>query len=200
MTSREDFLFPEAADVDPQRGVEMFLLLLIGGGTGRISMLHLEKEAFILWNFHPGVHDFIQFVAHLRGPFSKEIADTIRSPVYCEDCWLYTPPMRGDRMSGGQVELTSAGHKQYNNLFELMQKQQQPSLNALLTGIRMVRRLYDQLTDEELLLLIYDTYPNFATKSTVIANIEKRRIELAEQMARRGVIDRERLESLINRG
>lgn len=35
------------------RALEYLILLLLGTRDQKLSILHLEKEAFFIWNFHP---------------------------------------------------------------------------------------------------------------------------------------------------
>lgn len=46
-------------------------------------------------------------------------------------------------------------------------------MSPILAAMKMVRELYDKLTPEELLLLIYDTYPEYREKSNVYYGIQK---------------------------
>ena len=178
-----------------QKGLENFLLLVLGAVDRRISLLHLEKEVFLLWNFHPKMKEYLTFIKYYRGPFSKEIQEVVLDPVYLEDHWIYTPPRRGDRLSGGHVKLTNRGREEYSRLVRKIGEQE--TLLHLLAGIRMVRELYDKLSMEELLLLIYDTYPEYSEKSKVYREIERKRRLLAERLVKKGVIDEERFESLV---
>ena len=61
----------------------------------------------------------------------------------------------------------------YHNLFQSAQKNER--LSILLTGIQVVRELYDRLSLEELLLLIYDTYPEYKIRSNVSNDIFRKR-------------------------
>ena len=92
-----------------QRGLEIFILLVLGMSDRKISLLHLEKEVFLLWNFHKKIKSYLRFIKHYRGPFSKEIQETIINPMYLEGYWRYIPPISSDKLSGGYVELTSKG-------------------------------------------------------------------------------------------
>lgn len=177
-----------------QKGLENFILLVLGAADRRISLLHLEKEVFLLWNFHPEIKEYLNFIKHYRGPFSKDIQEAIQDPVYLEDCWIYTPPKRGDNLSGGHVELTDKGREEYNRLVKRIREQE--DLLHLLAGMKMVRELYDKLSMEELLLLIYDTYPEYSEKSNVYREIKRKRKLLAERIKKKGIIDEERFESL----
>ena len=182
-------------DVDPrQKSRENLVLLLLGDSGKPLSMLHLEKEAFLLWKFHPGMKDFVNFMKHYRGPFSKELQKTVLSPIYCVGCWKYSRD-RDDDLTGGHVRIEPKGGKEYQRLAKRMRED--PDLRQLLSAIDMVRELYSPLSPEELLLMIYDTYPEYIKMSDVYADINRRRKPISVSLFKRGVIDQQRLESLL---
>lgn len=178
-----------------QRGFEKFILLVLGEHDVTLSLLHLEKETFLLRNFYPDLKDYMNFLSHYRGPFSREVEETIKNPAYLENLWVYYPPKSGDKLSGGHIRLTDKGRREYKNLYEKVKNDER--LKHLLSGIKMVRNLYDSLSKEELLLLIYDTYPEYVEKSIVYNDIESKKGKLANKLRKRGVIDEERYENLI---
>ena len=178
-----------------QKGLESLILLIIGDSTRPISLLHLQKETFLLWNFHPYMKEFLHFIKHYRGPFSSEVEKVILYPFYLDDCWSYEPPSKKDSLSGGYIKLTPKGMEKYQTLFQKAHKNE--SLILLLTGIKMVRELYDKLSLEELLLLIYDTYPKYKLRSNVSDSIFRKRKSLANGIYSKGFVDKVRMESLI---
>lgn len=192
----EDRIIEEHPSIIKQKGLESLVLLIIGASRSPISLLHLQKETFLLWNFHPYMKEFLHFVKHYRGPFSSEIEKAILYPRYLEKCWSYTPPR--DILSGGYVKITGQGIIKYRDMYQKAQKN--PNLRVLLSGIRAVRELYDKLNEEELLLLIYDTYPEYKLRSSVSNSVFNRRKILAKEIYEKGFIDKERMESLIKSG
>jgi len=184
----------EAMDTK-SRALEHLILLLLGAEDQKISILHLEKEAFFIWNFHPDIKKFMRFISHYRGPYSEEIEQIIRNPFYLVDCWTYIPPARYDTLTGGFVELTRHGKNEYQRLY--IASSANPQMGPILAAMKMVRELYDKLTPEELLLLIYDTYPEYQKKSNVFDDIQKSKKRLAENLVKKGYIDEERYEDLM---
>lgn len=180
-----------------QKSRENLIVLLLGSSRLRLSMLHLEKEVFLLWKFHPDIEEFISFIKHYRGPYSRDIKATIESPMYCMGCWEYSPPLRNDRLTGGYVRITLKGEKEYSRLVERLWEN--ANLRHLLSAIKMVRKLYDRLSPEELLLLIYDTYPEYIEKSEVYKDIFEKKRLISLNLFEKGVIDQKRLESLIGK-
>ncbi len=178
-----------------QRALEFLVLLLLGASDNKISLLHFEKDVFLLWNFHPDIKEFVSFISHYRGPYSKEIEEIIKNPFYLVDCWKYIPPKRQDLISGGFVELTPQGRKKYKIVYSDSLKNQK--MVPLLAAFKMVREMYDKLTLEELLLLIYDSYPEYRKKSNVYETIHNSRQIIAEKLKKEGFIDEERYQTLI---
>ena len=181
-----------------QKGIENLIVLILGASDRKqLSMLHLEKESFLLWNFHPGIKAFIDFIKHYHGPYSVEIKETVEKPMYCIECWHYIRPGKGDRLTGGYVQLTQKGIREHNRLVRKLMKD--PDLRQLFSAIKIVRRLYDELSPEELLLLIYSTYPEYIKMSDVYKEIASKRESLSYGLMKRGLIDQKRLESLVGR-
>jgi hypothetical protein len=177
------------------RALEHLILLLLGAQDQKISILYLEKEAFLLWNFHPDIKKFVRFISHYRGPYSEEIEQVIKNPFNLINCWTYIPPARYDTLSGGYVELTPQGRHEYQRLY--VASSANPQMGPILAAMKMVRELYDKLSLEELLLLIYDTYPEYQKKSDVFEAIRKSKKKLADDLVRKGFISEARHKELI---
>lgn len=170
-------------------------MLLLGARDQKISILHIEKEAFFIWNFHPDFKRFMNFISHYRGPYSEEIEQVLRNPFNLVNCWAYIPPTRFDILSGGYVELTSLGRQEYQRLYAVSSVNLQ--MGPILAAMKMVRELYDKLTPEELLLLVYDTYPEYQKRSNIFDNIQKSKKKLADSLMTKGYIDEDRYEDLM---
>ena len=173
----------EDFDEAKQRALEYLILLILGASKKPLSLLHLQKEVFLLWNFHPFVKELVSFVKHYKGPYSREVNETVLNPMFLKGYWRYIPPKRSD-ICGGYVELTELGWKEYERVKRNMEKN--PKLVHLLAGIKMVRELYDSLSPEELLLLIYDTYPEYTQKSILYKSIFSKKKRLASNIYRCG--------------
>ena len=179
---------------DRLKALENFILLTLGAIDRPISILHLEKEVFLLWNFHPDIHNYLNFVKHYKGPFSEEIAKIIHHPFYLNNCWEYYPPHSENDLGGGYVELTDNGRAEYNRIYS--DAKERESLLPLLSGIKLVRELYDNLSLEELLLLIYDTYPEYTEFSKIYKDIERKKNQFAKNLLKNGLIDQRRFEKI----
>jgi len=180
----------EEEDIDEeelkQKGLENLILLVLGENKEKISVLHLEKEMFLLWNFHPQIKSYLKFIKYYRGPFSREIQESAINPIFCEKCWVYIPPNKADKLSGGYVKITETGIKEYNRIYAELKKDDE--ILHLLTGIKLVRRLYSKLSLEELLLLIYTTYPEYIRKSHVYNDISKNKEKLLEKLLEKSIL------------
>jgi len=185
-----------------QKAIENLILLVLGSVDKEMSQLHLQKEVFLLWNFHPSIKKYIGFIKHFRGPFSREIQASIFSPLYLENDWEYNNPSKNDEYSGGHIRLTKKGKEDYskliNSIRESSKETKDPDLLQLLSGIKLVRMLYDKLSSEELLLLIYYTYPEYIQKSEVFNQINSDRIRIFTKLFKNGVIDKDRFDDLLS--
>lgn len=189
-----------------QKMLEFIILLILGcSSEQKISVLHLQKEAFLIQNFHPDItKEFFNFIKHHKGPFSRDINETIRDPLFLENCWQYLKPSNEDKLTGGYVSITSTGKDVYEDLLSTIKnvtdKEQKENLLHLITGIKILTDLYNKLNPEELLLLIYDTYPKYIEKSSLYYQLNNKRPQIARQLFKKGHIDKDRCKSLANGG
>jgi len=173
--------------------VERYIILLLGAADEPIpTAIHVQKELFALAKANPRMGDFIRFEKHNFGPYSTEVSDSSKHPVFHPDAY------RMDRSSG--LQLTAEGKRIYQSLIK--ENSSKPRFNELLAMMRMVRRLYDGLTVDELLLLIYVTYGEYTERSRVsdslLAPANRRR--LAASLLRKGAITEDRYAELVSQG
>ncbi|MEX2705953.1 MAG: hypothetical protein Q6352_011910 [Candidatus Freyrarchaeum guaymaensis] len=171
--------------------IERYLILLLGVVDKPVpSILHLEKELFILSKANPTIANFITFEKHYYGPYSEDIAELVRNPVYYVDVYKHEP--------GGAITLNQKGKKIYQNLVKEHSKN--PRFKELLGMMKMIREMYDKLSKDELLFLIYATYNEYTQKSTIsdkLLSPQKRR-EIAEKLLRKGIITPQRYSELVS--
>lgn len=164
--------------------MERYIILLLGVMDKSIpSLLHLEKELFILSRASPNVSRFITFMKHYYGPYSDDVRELVKNPVYYSGAYEY---------DGKRVNLTPEGREIYNNLIE--EYSDNPRFNELIGILKMTRELYEKLSTEELLFLIYITYPEYREKSRVSEQLLSRdkKKELAQKLLRKGIITEDR--------
>jgi len=173
---------------DGNEVIERYIVLLLGSGLNPIpSKLHLQKELFILSNFNPILNKFFHFEKHYYGPFSQEISDLLEEPIYFSNSWI---------KEGNQIKLTENG----KNLFESLKEkfQDNTKFQKLLESIKMIRKLYDKLSDNELLLLVYQNYPKFRKKASKFNEIFRNRKQLALSLLKKGLITEMKYKELVD--
>lgn len=175
-----------------QKMRELIILFILANSIKKISILHLQKEAFLLWKFDNQLKDSMHFISHLKGPFSRDIEETIEYPMALINCWKTYKPSRNDDLSGGFIKITSKGITKYNKIEKEIKKSEIEELLHLLTASQIVTHIYNKLSVEELLLLIYDTYPNFTKKSSIYEKIYSNKDIISKQLIAKELIDEKR--------
>ena len=167
--------------VKRRKSQENLILLVLGAVSDTpMSKLHLEKDIYLLYNFHLEIPKFIKFSAYHRGPYSQEIADAIQDPYIRTDEWVYNPIDKQDKYSSGYIKLTEKGREEYKKLYDKMLSNKR--MHSLLAGIELVRRLYDNLTPQEFIYIIYETYPNMTVNSEIKNEIFAKREEITRNL------------------
>lgn len=166
--------------------VERYIILFLGVIDKPIpSITHFEKEIFILSNFKEMVKEFFLFQKHYYGPFSQELKDSIEEPSYFSNAWT---------KHSGRIEMTELGKKIFRNI--LKENKGNERFNELIESIKMIRKIYEKLTVDELLFLIYVTYPDYKTKSEVFDKLYFKRDEISLSLLKKGLITQSRYEEL----
>ncbi|MGQ9722386.1 MAG: hypothetical protein ACUVXA_13805 [Candidatus Jordarchaeum sp.] len=171
--------------------IERYIILLLGVENKPIpSPLHLQKELFILSKANPKIGEFVTFEKHYYGPYSEDIDELIKNPVF------HTNAYQLDRKKS--IRLTPEGREIYNKL--VRDYSDNPKLKALLGMMKMVREMYDKLSKEELLFLIYLTYNEYKQKSRISDELlsQQKRKEIAKKLMEKGVITEERYVELVS--
>ena len=186
--------------------VEYLILLILGKSGGKISILHLQKIFFFLWKFHPQVKKLVEFVPHLKGPFSSDIEDIIKNPCYLDDCWEYIPPnktSKEEKIKGGYLEITQEGKNKYNKLLIELTKlaQENEEVSHIILAINLVVPLYTRLEWDELLLLLYTDENNkkFSEKSELSNSILNNSEKIIDHLIKKGILPKEKKEVMIKR-
>jgi hypothetical protein len=151
-----------------QRNIEYMILLLLGSSKEkRLSVLHIEKELFILQRASNQMKELYLFIEHYRGPYSKEIYDAIISPMFLEDVWDYEESE--DDLSGGYVELNEQGMEEFKKLLSAITSKKNEKLIEILAAMDIIHDLYDRMAPRELLYVVYTSpeYKNYIRRSIV---------------------------------
>jgi len=143
--------------MDSSKFVEDYAILMLGVKKSPVpSILHLQKELFILSKLNPKVQEHFDFIAYYKGPFSPILNSVIEDSVYVKDAF---------DIKNNKILLGEGGCKEFKRIIE--KNKDNPRLQDSLLQMSLIRDLYEKLTEKELLLLIYDTYKEFPEKSLV---------------------------------
>ena len=170
---------------------EKYIILLLGVDSKPLpSLWHLQKEFFVLVQTFPKFNKYFKFEKHYNGPYCVEIKDAVEDPFVYSDAYVY---------QHNEIILTIKGKKIFNEL--VTKYANKTDFIILKKSMMLIRELYDTLTRDELLFLIYQTYPEYADASNVydrlVAN-ESNRIRIAKSLLRKGAITEERYYEVLN--
>jgi len=173
---------------DVNEVVERYIVLFLGASPDPIpSELHLQKELFVFLNVYKNLRDFIHFEKHYKGPYSPEIKEALESPMYLSNSWQLEDP---------KIRLTKDGQEVYKELVSFYKDDER--FKQLLEAIKLTRRMYDKLSGDELLLLIYLTYPEYKLESNVSEGIYSKKNSLASSLLNKGLITEGRFKELVS--
>ena len=168
--------------------LEMYIILLLGVLDRPIpSKEHLHKELFVLSRSNPKVGEILSFEKHYKGPYSPDVAEIMRSPLYYREAFYFDKK--------GRCHLTDEGRKIYENIVREYGKNEK--FQAFLAAMKMIRELYERLSVDELLFLIYISYPEYREKSLFFEKLLSRKRELAESLWKKGLITEKRFKEIV---
>lgn len=167
--------------MDSSEFVEKYAILMLGVKERPVpSILHLQKEFFILSKLNPRVQEHFDFIAHYKGPFSPILNDVIEDSVYVKEAF---------DIKNNAILLGNGGLLEFKKINE--ENKNEEGLNNTLLQMAFIRDIYEKLTEKELLFLIYDTYKEFPERSLVSDEI------LNDKSVRNRIIESLFLKSLI---
>lgn len=145
---------------------------------------------FILTKTNPILQDLFNFEPYHYGPYSQVLQDLAEEPFYFEEAYNFDDK--------GRIYITEEGKDEFNEILE--ENKGNKDFEELINALKLIRDFYDRLTVDELLLLIYVTYPDFTEYSSVsnrlLKNRKKRKF-LSESLLKKGLITRKRYEELL---
>jgi len=163
--------------------IERYIALLLGVEDRAIpSAYHVEKELFILSRANPNVARVLHFVPHSYGAYS----DVVRNIVYESD---YID------IRNSRITLNAKGKRKFEELVK--EYGGDPRFKHFLAKLKMIRNIYDKLSKDELLFLMYITYPEYRENSTYYEELIKRKKEIAQSLLRKGLITKKRYEEIV---
>lgn len=167
--------------------VEQYILMFLGVCADPMpSELHIQKELFIFRNYNKDASENLGFVKRFDGPYSVEVSRALDSPVNLLGAW---------KRSDKGIALSLEGRKVFKELLSLFNGDEHFSM--LLESIKLIRRMYDPLSWDELLLLVFLTYPDYVEESSYSADIYARKETLASSLLSRGLITDGRYNEII---
>jgi hypothetical protein len=171
--------------------VEEYIVSLLGVENRAVPTIwHLQKEFFIFTKMHPKAQKLFNFVKHYEGPYSQILQDSVKEPMYYEDAYV----SKGNEA----IFLTVQGRKLFCGLKEKYANDEK--FTQLLSSLKLIREIYDKLSKDELLFLVYVTYPEFVELSSAydkIVRSRERRNQLANDLLKKGLITKGRYEELV---
>jgi len=176
--------------MDITKAIERYIIVLLGVSDQPIpSELHLQKELFVLSKAVKKINEYIVYISHHEGPYSVDLHDVSSDPIYHPNAY------KRDYQNG--FILNPEGRQIFEKIVSA--NSGNPEFVELLAISKLVRELYDKLSRDELLLLIYSTYPEYTELSTVSNRIlESRKKErLARGLLKKGVITEERYREIM---
>lgn len=177
--------------MDDAEFIERNLILLLGVREEPIpSVMHLQKEIFLLSNFKKEIAETFNFEKHYYGPFSQVLNEALKSPAYFSEAFYF---------DGEKVSLTSYGRNMFLEMVKNFSKEE--NFNILISSLKILRDIYDKLTMDEVMFLIYETYPSYTELSEVSDRLLKDNImreKLTKNILSKGLITKERYEELKN--
>ena len=127
--------------------VERYMILLLGVNDDSLpSDLHLQKEIFLLSNFKEIVAESFNFQKHYFGPYSQVLDEALKNPAYFPSAFNFNEK---------RIFLTNTGKKEFISMVKKFSKEK--DFQIILSSLKLLRSLYDKLTRDELLFLIYET-------------------------------------------
>lgn len=174
--------------------VEEFVVSLLGAEEKPVPTIwHLQKEFFILTKANPKTKELFNFVKHYEGPFSQVLQDSVRDPMYFKNAYATN--------RNGEIYLTDEGKQKFIGIREKYAHNKE--FSRLLNKLKLIRDIYEKLNREELLFLIYVTYPEYVELSNVSDRLVKdcrKRKQLSDDLLNKGVITSDRYKELVECG
>jgi len=170
---------------------EQFVILLLEALERPVPTIwHVQKEIFIFSKIQPKIQNLFQFVKHYEGPYSQLLQESVKEPIYYDRAYEFN--------SSDALILLPEGRKIFNRIRAENDKTE--SFTRTMDSLKLIRTVYDKLSKDELLLLIYMTYPTyieFSNKYDDLVRNEDKRKRLALNLLLKGLITNPRYEELI---
>lgn len=160
-----------------------FIAILLSGADRPIkNKINFQKELFLFAKSFPKFFALFEFIPHYYGPYSQSAADSIENH---DD--YFVSDTKG-------IYLTAEG----KNIAEesLLNEFSTENREKIIISMNIIRSLYDSLTSDELMFLVYKTY-DYTEKSDKIDSLLEKKEYLAGRLLKKGVITEKRYRELI---
>jgi hypothetical protein len=177
--------------MDSVEVIERYIILLLGVRDRPIpTATHLQKELFALTKANPRMAENISFDKHHFGPFSDDVKSISLNPIYNGDAYV--------KDESNRLHLTESGKNVFSNLSS--KNSGNPRFQELLAMMTIVRDLYEDLTVDEVLFLVYVTYGEYTERSSRSEHLLSpfKRRQLSRRLLEKGAITSERYDELVN--
>jgi hypothetical protein len=160
---------------------KLIALLLSGAEKPIPSKVNFQKELFLLIKAMPQFESIFDFIPHRLGPYSNSADRIIEiNPD------LFVADKKGIYLSDDGKRFRSS-----------VQKEMRPeNIEKLIRSIEFIRSVYDRLTDDEFMFLVYMTY-GYTEKSDWFDALLKRKKRLADSLLRKKIITHQRYLELL---
>jgi uncharacterized protein YwgA len=169
---------------------EKYIILLLGASEKPCpTMWHVQKELFILSKVNPKLQELFRFEKHYQGPYSQVLQDLVHEPAHHGDAYTYDN--RG-------YYLTAYGRVVFDGIVE--QYENNENFGRIFKALQLIRQMYDPLSKDELLFLVYTTYPEYTELSSEYERLvgdKRNRKRMADTLLHRGLVTKERYNELI---
>jgi hypothetical protein len=160
---------------------KLIALLLSGADTPIASKVNFQKELFLLIKAMPQFETLFDFMSHRLGPYSNSAEHVIENNPE-----LFVADNTGIYLSGEGAQFTST-----------VEKEMRPeNFERLMQSIRFIRSVYDHLSDDEFMFLVYRTY-GYTEKSDRFDALMKRKKQLADSLLRKKIVTHQRYLELL---
>jgi uncharacterized protein YwgA len=160
---------------------KIFLMLLYSdGGEAIPGNIWLQKEMFLIAKNLESLEEYLQYGPHIQGPYSEEVENMMEN-LQLEG--LITKKDNGD------ILLTGEGEKVASSLYE-------GSEDEIISLIEDMKDFANDLTKDELLLYVYQTYPDMTPNSYEMDNLMPRKLHLAKKLYTKDKVSVEKASSL----
>lgn len=166
-------------DLDPAE--KIFLMLLYSdGGEAVPGNIWLQKEMFLIAKNLESLEEYLQYGPHIQGPYSEEV-ENILDNLKLEGLI--------SKEDNGDILLTEKGEKVADSLYE-------GSEQEVISLIEDMKQFANDLSKDELLLYVYQTYPDMTPNSYEMEELMPKKTGLAKKLYFKDKVSLEKAASL----